>query len=506
MSKEKNKKNAKTKSSQKNIAEKPANETPGAEQPAGNQPQAKKGKGCLACGIVAVVVVVLLIIGFVALNFLRFWFPPTFLLGLFSHLSGIENVGQFSSSGLGKNQPVPNMANAVKKLIKAKDGGTIEATTESGLTTTLNIPPDSLSEDTEVVLAPNENTPDGTEDPGSADDPGVTVGPPGTTFEPDATITFSFVPSQLTGTVVPGAGSGSGNSRSRDDESDRDRNSGKRFPDSAVIVYTNNGSATPVPTDHSDDGTAISGPISGSGSAEADDPTPAESENMAENAAAASGGTCSPEFLQAMAGATQSGRPGSQAAQAALQDCLNTEWLNNLCVNDPVKLRRIYFEQRIALARRFDERAARVIEDLMNQCQARYHFGGEGINPQSTGGITPFSSLDATVCGYIDDEWTANEVYELHAGQGTAHTIDGTGNFSLPAGGGAFYGSVRGENQMAIIGQGVAIPNFEAGFTANFDGNKTIRNLYLVPAGVNVSSAPIELQEKPCVPLAPLPR
>jgi len=504
MPKEKNKEIASSKNDQGNSANQPAVNSPTAGQPVSTQAPAKKGKGCLTCGIVAAVVVVLLVIGIIGISILRFWLPPTFLFGIFSQIKGMENISQMTDpeSGnifSGKNQPIPNMSKAVKKMITAKDGGTVEVMTENGLTTIIFIPPGSLSEDTEVVVAPNENV-------GTEEDPGVTVGPPGTTFNPPAIITFSFVPSQITGSVVPGAGSGSNNSQNQDEEQDSERDSGRRFPDNAVIVTTSGGNSTPVPTDHSNDGTSISGPISGSGSAESEEPTPDEAQSMADSAAAASGGTCSPEFLQAMAGAAQAGGQGSQAAQAAIHDCLNTEWLNNLCVNDPVKLRRIHFQQRLAIARRFDARAAEEIESLMNRCQARYHFSGEGINPQSTGDVTIFSSMDATVCGYVDDEWNFSEVYELRAGYRTSHTINGTGTFSLPAGGGSFYGSARGENQMTVVGQGVAIPNFECGFTANFDGAKTIQNLYLVPAGVNVSSAPIELQEKPCIPATPLPR
>jgi hypothetical protein len=469
--------------------------------PPAQKPQGKGGKTCLTCGIVAAVVVVLLVGGFIVLNILRFWLPSSFLLGFLSQIPGIENMNGTSGTGIKKKQPAPNMGKAVKKMITAEDGGTIEVTTEDGLTVTVVIPPGSLEEDTEVVVAPNEPDP---YDPNGADtseDPGVTVGPPGTTFDPPATITFSFVPTQLTGSVVPDAGSGGSQSGS----SGRNNGSSRRFPDNAVIVITSAGASNPVPTEHSDDDSAISGPVGGSGSVEPENPTEDEAEDMAETAAANSDGTCSPEFLQAMAGAANSGEPGSQAARSALRDCFNTEWLNNLCVNNPVKLRRLYFEQRIALARRFDAQAAVEIESLMNQCQAKYHFRGEGISPSSGSGITLFSSLDATVCGYIDDEWTANETYQLNVGPGTYHTIQGTGQFSLPANGGTFAGSVKGHDAMAIGGQGVAIPDFDAGFYGQFDGAKTIQNLYLVPAGVNISSAPIELTEKPCVPLAPLP-
>jgi hypothetical protein len=207
--------------------------------------------------------------------------------------------------------------------------------------------------------------------------------------------------------------------------------------------------------------------------------------------------------MQAMANGSQAGGAGSQAAQAAIQDCLNTEWLNNLCVNDPVKLRRTHFEQRLAIARRFDEQAARVIEDLMNQCQAKYRFRGEGNSPQSGEGVTIFGSVDATVCGYVDDEWDANQVYRLSYTD-AYHLFEGTAKFHLPPGGGYFSAVSHGQHSMVVGGQSVAIPNFDLGFWGTFDGTKTIQNLNTYP-DVVFPSTPIELTEKPCVPLAPLP-
>ena len=206
-----------------------------------------------------------------------------------------------------------------------------------------------------------------------------------------------------------------------------------------------------------------------------------------------------------MANAAHAGGPGSQAAQAALRDCLNTEWLKNLCDNDPVKLRRKYFEQRLALARTLDAEAASEIERLMNGCQARYRFQGEGVAPGSgDSGVIIFSSLDANVCGYIDDEWAGVQNYRLSA-EGGSNVFEGTTNFRLPPGGGEFSGTSHGEQSVVIAGRGVAVPNFDIGFTGHFDGVKTITDLTLYPATV-VSSRLIELQERQCVPLAPLPR
>jgi hypothetical protein len=560
-SKEKNKKNKESKS-----AEAPIGTASAANQPeGGGQVEKPKGKGCLTCGIIAAVVIVLLIVGFVGLQILSFWFPPTFLFGFLSQFKGLKSITDNSGSSpkgtlQGKNLAgLVDPSKTVTKRISAKMGGQITVRTANGKYFTVNIGPGSLERDTDISLTPIEGSP--IEGYPNLDDPGVVIGPPGTNLGNGSTVTVSEDPpapepgdpgadpgtnqdggstappgtsedipnfgdlSGLLGgnasmTVPSGSGNPSGQAGAANGNTGTNRNNrntagsspsgadeeSSQSPDTSVIILTGYGVRVgTVPTTHSDDDDSDTAPIDETGAASADDPDENESEDLADNEAAISGGTCSPEFLQVMAGAAQAGGAGSSAAQAALRDCFNVEWLNNLCVNDPVKLRRSYFEQRIALARLYDAQAASEIESLMNQCQAKYHFHGEGINPQSTGEVRISSSLDATVCGYIDDQWTGEEIYRLSAGADSFHEIKGTAEFNLPSGGGSFSGTARGENTMVIIGKGVAIPNFEAGFTGNFDGTKTIHNLYLVPAGVNASIVPIELQGKDCVPLAPLP-
>jgi len=558
MPKEKNKKAKESKSAEASIGtDNVVNQPDG-----GGQVEKSKGKGCLTCGIVAAVVVVLIIVGFIGISILSFWFPPTFFFGFLSQFKGLKSITDNSGSSQKGTLQGKNLAGlidpskTVTKRISAKNGGQITVQTASGAYFTLNIAPGSLEKDTDITLTPiNESPIEGYPNPS---DPGVIIGPPGTNLGNGSTVTVSEDPpapepdnpgadpgtnsdgdtatppgasgdipslGDLSGilggnasmSVPPGTPSGqeSGTTENAGTRrNDRGAGSGSssesgedssRLPDTSVIIFTGyNGGVSTVPTEHSEEDDSITGPIDETGGTSADDPDEDESEDLADNAAANSGGTCSPEFMQAMANASQAGGAGSSAAQAAIQDCLNTEWLNNLCVNDPAKLRRTHFEQRLAIARRFDAEAASVIESLMNQCQARYRFGGEGINPESNADVTIFSSFDATVCGYIDDEWTAHEIYRLSGPYVTVHEIDGTGQFSLPSGGGSFVGTAHGENTMSIVGQAVGMPNFDAGFRGIFDGIKTIQNLYLMPAGVNISSAPIEVQERQCVPVAPL--
>ncbi|MDI6777963.1 MAG: hypothetical protein QMD77_02125 [Patescibacteria group bacterium] len=526
-----------------------------------NQPEKKKSNACLPLAIVGIIFLLLGI-------FILIWMWP-FIFSFFMDLrSGDSPLSKTFETGkgtlVGKNlASLVDPSKTITKRISAKNGGQITAQTASGLYFTLKIGPGSLEKDTDISLTPIDESP--IENYPDPSDPGVVIGPDNTNLGDDSTVTVSEDPPAEPGdsgagpgtsanggtTTPPGTppetppgtsgdipdlgdlagllgnntmtttpsgnppgrggttGSGAGNTdRNRGDGNEPvgSRGGSPRFSDKTVLIFVGyGGGVNVVPTEHSDDDDSITGPIDETGGTTTDDPEEDETEDLADNAATASGGTCSPEYLQVMANAAQAGGPGSQAAQQALRDCLNTEWLKNLCDNDPVKLRRKYFEQRLALARRYDERAAGEIESLMNECQARYRFQGEGVAPGSAGsGVTIFSSLDATVCGYVDDKWTGWQVYKLQGEHNTGYDFGGTAEFNLPPGGGEFSGTSQGENSMAILGRGVAVPDVDLGFTGNFDGVKTITTMTLFPATV-ISSTLIELQGKDCVPLAPLP-
>lgn len=535
-------------------------ESNGAKTPAeasGAPAEKPKGKGCLTCGIIAAVVAVLIIIGIIGISILSFWFPPTALFGFLSQFKAMKSIMDSSGSSQkgtlkGKNlTSLIDPSKTVTKRISAKNGGRITVQTANGLYFTVNIGPGSLEEDTDIFLTPIDESP--IENYPDPFDPGVVIGPPGTNLGNGSTVTVSEDPpapepgnpgadpgtppdappgtsgdipsfedlSGLLGgntmtTTPPGTSPGQGggttgntgasrSSRGAGGSPSRAEGSSSRIPNTSVIIFTGyGGGVSTVPIEYSDDDDSITGPIDETGGTSADDPDEEESEDLADNAAANSGGACSPEFMQTMANASQAGGAGSSAAQAAIRDCLNTEWLNNLCVNDPVKLRRTHFEQRLAIARRFDAEAASVIESLMNQCQARYHFYGGEYHPMSNGDVNMFTSLDATVCGYLDDEWTGTQVYRLETNAyGTGQNVQATPRFRLPPNAGPFSGHSSASGGTTVVGRGVNMPPFELSFTGYFDGNATIANLELYPG--TFTGIPIDLREKPCVPLAPLP-
>ena len=398
-------------------------------------------------------------------------------------------------------------------------------TTESGLTVTLVIPPNSLSGDTTITLTPNEDNPvDGITPP---PDPGVTIGPPGTNFGPPATVTFT--PSSAAGTLVPTGNTPSvsadpsapgGFSVSPGRQGGRGRNtpsdSSSPFSDNAVIVFADdNGQVEAIPTSRTDDGSGIEGPVDGSGSTIPDDPDPQGAQNLASNAGAASGGACTGEYIEALARTIATASAAGDTAaisryESEIRRCNDesADHLKYLCDHNPIQLRRKDFENRLALARALPASSgtASEVERLMNECQNKYRFRGEGTIPEAAAyGIMLLSSLDAEVCGFLDDEWMGTQTYEMSPEPNTAHTFEGKTKFRLPPNGGQFSGTSHGENSYVVTGRGVAIPDLDFGFTGNFDGNATIANLDIYPE-VIIPSVPITLEDKSCVPLAPLPR
>jgi hypothetical protein len=321
----------------------------------------------------------------------------------------------------------------------------------------------------------------------------------------------------------PGQGAAAGNTganrggRNTGNSSSNGSNTGSpRFTNTVLIIFTGyGGGVNPVPTEPSDDGDSISGPVDTTGGTSTDDPTPDEAQALADNARAASGGgACTSGYIEALARvvATASAAGDTTAVsryESEIRRCNDgsLDHLKRLCENNPIQLRRKDFENRLSLARALPASSgtASEIERLMNGCSARYHFHAEGINPASAGDVTIFSSLDANVCGYLDDKWTGNQVYQLNAGDGSGHNFEGTAEFSLPQNAGSFLGISHGSNAFTVGGRSVSIPNFDFGFWGYFNGDSTIINLDLYP-DTFISSTPIELQEKNCVPLAPLPR
>jgi hypothetical protein len=560
-----------TKNKKENKTKTPAS-APAASE---NQPEKKKSSACLPLLIVGVI---FLLAGI----FLLVWMWPfifSFIMDLRSGDFSLPKISQTPRGTLrGKDlSSLIDPSQTVTKRITAKDGGQITARAKSGLYFTLNIAPGSLEEDTDISVTPVGESPIENYDP---DDPGVVIGPPGTSLGSGSSVSVSGnqpsgsgsqpgagvgsgtastppgtppetppetppgLPPGTTGNVpdlgslaeifgnnpsiaIPGnipsgqgGATGSGSSDRNDNGPAGSSGDQPRFSDRDVMIFVDyNGGVHTVPATISNKGNWIMGPIDETGATSTDDPDEEESESIADNAAsnsgAASSGACTGEYIEALARtiATASAAGDTAAVsryESEIRRC-NSESANHLqylCDNNPTQLRRKDFQNRLALARALpaSEGAATVIEWLMNDCQNKYRFRGEGTNPQAAaGGVRLLSSLDANVCGYLDDEWEGTQTYEMSPGANTFHHFEGQAKFRLPPNGGSFSGTSRGTQTYVVAGRGVPLPNIDFGFMGNFDGNATIASLNLYPE-VILSNIPITLEEMHCVSLAPMPR
>ncbi len=548
---------AKTKTN--TIAKKNAN--PAGSPAAGAPAQKKSSKACLTCGIIALILLVVLVIGIIGLKIAGNFIPPAVWYGLFQKL-GLEKLGPLSKinleGSLTGNDPgsIVNPDGSVSQPISAKNGGSISVTTKSGLTATLHVPPGSLKKDTTITVSPNKKDPVEDIDP-APEDPGVTIDPPGTAFDPPATIVFSYNP-PTSPVFTPYSGSGLPEESNEDDfpnlpdlskpspgtgadtlppdppnsagsipsipgytqappgsgSPDGTNDSSRQFPDNTTIVFVSwGGTVTSIPTSRSDDGSTVQGEVDESGSTTPQNPDTEGAEALVDAARAASGGACTGQYIDALARMVAvAGNEGNDTAVARYESEIrrcndeSLEHLRRLCNNNPIQLRRKDFQDRLALAQALTASAgtATEIERLMNECQARYHFYAGGYHPMSDGDINFFSSLDATVCGYLDDEWTGTQTYRLETTvQGTGQNFEATPQFRLPPSAGSFSGHGPASGGASVIGRGLNLPPFDLSFVGYFNGNATITNLDLRMG--TFTGVPIELQEKPCIPPAPLP-
>jgi hypothetical protein len=470
--------------------------------------------------------IILIILAFFLFSSLSSFFMPLRFLPFYL-LDKLKNT-KFSLKLPGKQpiktkKPQPLTEQRVKKKIKASEGGFLSLN-HQGYTVTLTIPPNSLNQDTEVTLTPNENDPLDDED----EDPSVNVGPPGVNFEEPATL--DFVPSEpAPAEVVP-------DTSEPTPESGFDFQAPVKSPPPSPSAVTDLGTRTSLDPYSQlifvdDDGNiqitsfrpgpyfwTIGGLIKKGGDATAnDDPIQTDLEKAADQAAKNAGNTCTDEFLQAvMALLNYLKTKGGDVEQARtryaqlLQECENQclSRIENLCQTNRMGLRRQMFQdcyETIVSVAGVNDRAQRVVE-LSQNCTAQYQFIVTATHPQSQGGVTLQGHINAEVCGYLDDNWTGQYRYDTIAqvsGASGDHYITSDINFNLPPLGGSF--SLNTENVQSglqLMGTFMPVPLPLAGaWPGTFDGInwvsiRTYADIFLQDQ--------IQLVSQDCIPLPPL--
>lgn len=443
----------------------------------------------------------------------------------------------------------PKLLNDLSKSenISAKKGGQISLTTPQGTNILLYIPPGAMKQDTTLTMTPLEEPPiEGFTEP----DPGFSIGPPGIQFNPGAAVVIGGQPpaSQPPGQQGPAGGNtppgdlasdifnqaGLGNltnplqtmtispSENRENQPPliEKKPVNKPYPDlSVILTIDSGGSVGLIPTSRTENG-SIGGIIkqtgvfvphsSGSNKNPPDAGKPDGNNNgndggIADQAGTNGGGSgaCTPEYMNALIAALNQAKASGDGSGAsrygkALKDCddQSLDFLKRLCAGDRRLVRRAYFTQRIQAVSMLptdDTGLAGELTKLENECTALYRFSASGETPGSgTYGITMTSSIDATVCGYVDDMWKENFSYELRTGSSIGfHNLSATGQFQPPANGGYFSGNFHFDS-VSTGGIVLAFPAEQSGY---FDGQT---NLEFVAYPAISLASPIQLVQNSC--------
>lgn len=436
----------------------------------------------------------------------------------------VEKSSSSRSSVFTALMPNPIKDKAVSAKISAKDGGELKLTDAKGIETTLVIPPTSLKNDTTITLSPLSQVP--IEGYTSSLSNGVLIEPAGVKFSPPAVLVFNFKPGNNSPSLF-GAGSSantapstnlpaSSNDEQKQVEEQKDYikklwQSGQmlgvsdnrltptidttglqRVPTSAGIVYTNtnNGSVGLAPSQVSSDGTYVSTPVAESGAYTPDDISSEKAKDHAENSATSVSIACTMTNLaalnKALSGNASTGE--TLAYRGTLRECLDEKIaeLEYRCKNDPMKVRHLEFSILQALAQKFFGNTDRddKLRKIMVSCTREYKIGGYGSNGPST------LTIQAKVCGFIDDTWNGSDKFHIQVGPGFLD-YSGSSSFTPPAFGGGFQ--VTGQGNTVATGLSYAYSGAVA--NAYFDNEKTFT--FAAPASVVVKT-PIVLVGNAC--------
>ena len=436
----------------------------------------------------------------------------------------------------------------VTKKILAKDGGEVEVVSANGYTYRITVAPGVLRSDVTIDLTPLEEAPfeyppdtsgqpadpppdpgvDVTVDPPQPPQPPQPPNPPEPPDEPPVdptdrdtgielyifppgfgrrTMQTGGDPGQQAADLMAGLGLGNlsmfispsptpQNAQPAEPKKPAPGESTGKTPDVIVLiprdgrpriripspVWASNGHTEPP------DGGGTDVP-EGGGTATPDGTENGKGDDQVDQAAANSGGRCSPEFINAVANVYGSaGRAGNVDAtnrySGVLEECEEEiiGYIKRLCQSDRRLLRRVDFttaRKLLGLAHAGLDRFTEVAT-LEQQCKGSYTITDHGEAPGSgTAGVTMEGTIDASVCGYFDDLWDGTTTYTLRVSGAAVHTYEGTETFRLPARGGSFSAADTSgvHNFMAVPGA----PLPDLGFTGSFDSQYTV-DVVIYPA------------------------
>jgi hypothetical protein len=163
---------------------------------------------------------------------------------------------------------------------------------------------------------------------------------------------------------------------------------------------------------------------------------------MADTEAKKAPGKCTKEFLQIIERIKNLKTTGGAYPyfDQALNDCVKTDDLEDLCKNNPTALRRKTFDDRIAIAQKLKvEPAVKKMQELLNTCGCKYEV-------KTSGSYSVWvSSISANVCGYLDDLWKGSFSAKSYMEGNLVHDYSSDIKYQMPSYGGIFAFSQKAE-------------------------------------------------------------
>ena len=505
-------------------------------------------RGSTATKVILIAMAVV-IIGFIGMACLSFLFPisPGFVPALFSKfkLGNMQDIKFFSSDKKSSSYykaktPKPITGLTVSKTIAAKDGGEVKLTDPAGVEVSLVVFPNSLEQDTAIKISPLEEVP--IQNYGPVINSGVLIEPANMRFLTPAVLTFNFKPEKDTvgsmgalGESISGAmnsGTSSLKSSPVTPKSARQKKesapplpplaplpggtpelpplapltppSGSAGNNSGFggIIHSDgdSGETGAVPGSTPPDGSSATGPIDGGGSYSPDNIDSDEAGNFMGQGGV---GSCDQGqlglLLNAMSFDQQNEITGNEARyRQLLKDCADEAIadLEKKCRENKIALRRKNFLLLISLLETWvkDNDKAEKVRKLLSECTAKYELDYEEALARNGGYMD--NKIKGSVCGYIDDEWTGSDAFDITVPGTPAHEWwTGTFSMMLPPNGGSTRTTENGVMHAQLPSSVMTIPlNGIHASTVSFDGQKTIMvyglGSALVPATIKMVSAP----------------
>lgn len=291
---------------------------------------------------------------------------------------------------------------AVTEKISAAQGGELSLLDPQGVLVKLVIPAGSLSQDTEITLSPLNEVP--IENYTSKFGNGVLIEPEGLKFSKNAVLTFDFKPAEASGGFTAGQPKPI-NSLSK----------------TAGVIHVDSlkGRVNNARASLSQYGSKLSVSLSSLSSFVPDDLSGDNGQAVAESelpADAADLGICSQQFLNAALKIIQyaqfTGDKGvAEGVTGVIEECGKraVDEMEARCNENPMQVRRRDIVNVMQLVQQIGPTDQAIRADkLMTDCRREYSISASQTAIIEQG--TSIYSIDAKLCGYIDEEWQGNEV------------------------------------------------------------------------------------------------